>query len=432
MKQMILSLFKSLVYVTVGITLFATACKKNNAGGEAAEEIEIAGKGVATGTPKTAAIGPQGGKLVSTDGFLEISVPAGAVSATTTFSVTPITNTSSAGVGLNYRIEPHLEFAKPVKLTFSYATVADSLGASAFTGISTQDETGTWQLQLKSQLDSNKKQISVETTHFSDWALTSILKIMPGYSIIGPGDEMELYPYAFISRSYLKDLRSIFSSAGANMQVPLVKGYVLPMDYISGMALVGGDTPGAGTLSYDKKPGVVFKASTDISPAINPVTIQYGLKSSIVRLQATIKIMEPINGVKVEMNGDSWQYLTAFAGKAGDEYEVQFSKTIDNVLYRGYITWKGTALGAHSWNDDNIFHWEPEEFSPRRLYRSYYNDNMDLSKGEVIIRSFGAVGEMVSGEFRVQQAGATNIESGDGEYLGHTEIKGAFIVRRSY
>lgn len=120
-------------------------------------------------TGKTLAQG--GGTFSSADGGLEVSVPAGAVSAETGFTVTPIVSTARGGVGPAYRLEPHgTTFAQPVTLTFrvpeSWAARLGSLG------VSYQDDAGYWHAAEVIARDGSARTVTVASNHFSDWALT--------------------------------------------------------------------------------------------------------------------------------------------------------------------------------------------------------------------------------------------------------------------
>ena len=96
----------------------------------------------------------------------------------------------------------------------------------------------------------------------------------------------------------------------------------------------------------------------------------------------------------------------------------------------GSMTWEVNDTGRFQWNDNtNQFLFEPDDISPRQAFQSYYNDGLEVSTGEVTISESG---EIISGRIFIQQAGRTNTESGNGEYMGESRLTGSFILRRDY
>lgn len=135
-------------------------------------------KGDPQGTAATQLIDAAGGSLTSADGRVTLDIPAGALSIATTISIQPITNTTSNGLGLNYRLEPEgTIFAVPVSLTF-HLSVTEAL-AIASTFVTTQHADGLWYSQPNQQRDGNAQTVGVNTTHFSDWGLAETLLLKP-------------------------------------------------------------------------------------------------------------------------------------------------------------------------------------------------------------------------------------------------------------
>ncbi len=75
--------------------------------------------GVPDATPAVQkVIGATGGSLVSQDGGMTVTVPAGAFKTDQTVKIKRISSTNPLGGGQGYRIEPHgITFEKPVTLT---------------------------------------------------------------------------------------------------------------------------------------------------------------------------------------------------------------------------------------------------------------------------------------------------------------------------
>lgn len=131
-------------------------------------------KGVVNGTLTSKLIGAAGGDLASADGMLKLSVPAGAVSSNTEFSIQPITNTLFEGgkAKLAYRLLPEgTTFSKPITLEFSYTDSDLSGTLEELMTVAWQQPDGAWKL-VPTRLNKATKTLTVETTHFSDWTTT--------------------------------------------------------------------------------------------------------------------------------------------------------------------------------------------------------------------------------------------------------------------
>ena len=88
-------------------------------GGGGSGRPQPSAPGTPIGDPTTDGVGTPGGVLASTDGFLVIEVPAGALPAATQVTVQEVTNLAPGGVGAAWKLGPEgTSFAKPVALTF--------------------------------------------------------------------------------------------------------------------------------------------------------------------------------------------------------------------------------------------------------------------------------------------------------------------------
>src|ERR1035438_354521 len=107
--------FHSIVGIILCLVLLA-ACKKSNvSGGSGGTNIPyITPIGDTAGALVSASIGPTGGSLTSSDGRVQLMIPAGALSQTTTISIQPIINLCPGGIGLAYDLQPNgTKFAVP-------------------------------------------------------------------------------------------------------------------------------------------------------------------------------------------------------------------------------------------------------------------------------------------------------------------------------
>ncbi len=201
---------KKLTYLF--LVCLAAGCKQEDIDGEFPDFSHlrpvVTERGASLGAARTAQIGPAGGELRSEDGRLTVSVPAGALSSTVTVGVEPISNTAPLGLGRGYRLTPEgVNFAKPVKLTFSYDNIALTGSAAEFLWITSQKPDGTWEGHLNSELDAATRTVSTETTHFSDWVIGKMidLALTPSSARIKTGESVDIMVTGFLNYDDYKD-----------------------------------------------------------------------------------------------------------------------------------------------------------------------------------------------------------------------------------
>lgn len=145
--------------------------------------------GTAVGAPTSAMIGPAGGTVKTPDGRLSVKIPAGALSADTTISIQPITNTSHGARGLAYELLPDGQtFSTPAELTLAYADEDVAGSAPEFLTWAVQTEGGLWEVQ-HSTLDAAARTLTVATTHFSHWSPGVDLEIIPSIARVKVGTQ---------------------------------------------------------------------------------------------------------------------------------------------------------------------------------------------------------------------------------------------------
>ena len=149
--------------------------------------------GVAVGAPSSQSIDASGGSIVSPDGRLTVTIPAGSVSAATTFTIQPVTNATPGGIGSAYRLGPDAQtFNAPIQLDFHYAaqdlngTVAPALK------VAYQDSQNYWNAYKSVTLDTTAQTVTVSTTHFSDWSLLAGTQLSPAAARLGVGQPLVL------------------------------------------------------------------------------------------------------------------------------------------------------------------------------------------------------------------------------------------------
>lgn len=152
------------------------SCKKNDndPGGQAPppQQGAVREKGAPAGEAVHAKIGPAGGTLATTDGRVQMEIPAGAVTKETDFSIQPITNTLPGSPGKGYRLLPEGQtFTQPVKLTFRYDNTDLANTSAQALYVAFQGSDGIWKMIPQTALNETEQTLKVTTTHFSDWAI---------------------------------------------------------------------------------------------------------------------------------------------------------------------------------------------------------------------------------------------------------------------
>lgn len=157
------------------------------------KKIAVTPVGTAAGAEASASVPATGGTLVSTDGRLKVTVPAGALSASQVLTVQAISNQAPGGAGAAYRLGPEgTTFSQPVTLTFTYGA-ADTRGSDeAALSIAYQDSMGRWNSLTSVTRDTAAKTISGVTSHFSDWSMLKGWQLRPGAATVEPGATLKL------------------------------------------------------------------------------------------------------------------------------------------------------------------------------------------------------------------------------------------------
>ena len=152
----------------------------------------VAGAGGGTdagpGSPASASIGTSGGTVTTSDGSATLTVPAGAVSATTAITITPSTLTVPGAVGQVWEIGPTgTQFATPVTLTLAYTDAELGGKPAADFAVSTVVGSG-WQPIAAGVVNTAAHVITGQTTHLSPYALSSLVQSSDdgGLSTNGP------------------------------------------------------------------------------------------------------------------------------------------------------------------------------------------------------------------------------------------------------
>jgi hypothetical protein len=288
--------------------------------------------GTPTGDATQKTIGEGGGTVQSADGRLTVTIPAGALTEATNISIQPLSNEAPLGMGLGYRLGPEgTTFAVPVTLTFAYDDALLNGVPEEFLWIVTQAENGTWNAMLRSGVDAANHSVSVETTHFSDWALGKFLDLAlaPSSAALMKGQSIGLTVFGF-----LRDQPDEVDENGLEILAPLVPivddglDYLAPltpippvesriMDFrVKGWTLngVAAPTSGANGKLAASNLSANYTAPTK-TPSRNPVAVTVELEGSNKEAKKTkflltsnIKIIESDYYLLVTIDGTTYEY----------------------------------------------------------------------------------------------------------------------------
>jgi hypothetical protein len=162
-------------------------------GGYAGVGVAVTPAGALDGAATQTLVSPAGGTVVSADGKLKLEVPAGALAAAQMLSVAPIKNLAPGGVGPAYRLTPDGQtFSVPVNLVFAYDDADVGSSEALAWRIAYQDAMGRWNSLKSVTLDVGAKTVTVQTSHFTDWAKVLAWRLDPKTATVHAGDGVEL------------------------------------------------------------------------------------------------------------------------------------------------------------------------------------------------------------------------------------------------
>jgi hypothetical protein len=126
----------------------------------------------ATGPTASAVVGASGGTVATADGALTVAIPAGALAADVTVTVTPTSSPGGGAVGTVYEIGPTgTQFSAPVTLSLHYDAASLNGAAERSLRVATF-AAGNWQILAGAAIDTSAKIVTGTTTHLSLYGLT--------------------------------------------------------------------------------------------------------------------------------------------------------------------------------------------------------------------------------------------------------------------
>jgi hypothetical protein len=146
----------SCLAASIALTLSTADCTESSSSGTASVRV-----------------GTSGGSVASDDGAVTVVIPAGALASDTTITVTKTTSPASGNLGAVYEIGPTgTHFAKPVSMTFHYASVPFGSTPVANLRVATV-VSGAWQALDGFAEDTSAKTVTGTTTHLSPYTVIS-------------------------------------------------------------------------------------------------------------------------------------------------------------------------------------------------------------------------------------------------------------------
>ncbi len=247
-----------LAIVTLGCSLFSSS-----------GDSEVVFAATEVGTPEgdkiTKDIGPDGGTLSSPDGRMTLRVPPNALTETVAFSIQPITNKAGNGIGLAYRLEPDGKtFTTPLEISVRYDEKdLEGTVPEAFS-LAYQDTKGAWHAQNSAKLDQGAKTLTISTTHFTDFAFLSRLRMSPLKATLYVGESQSFRLVICRELSFIDRLRGVDPRDTCTSAPPGTAGWRLS---------------GEGTLA-DYNEGVIYTAP-DRKPSPNTAYVDHTIEFEV-------------------------------------------------------------------------------------------------------------------------------------------------------
>ncbi|HXE58497.1 MAG TPA: hypothetical protein VNK43_10895 [Gemmatimonadales bacterium] len=323
--------------------------------------------GTPTGPAVTAVIGAEGGSLATADGAITLTVPAGAVSGATTFSILPVTNNAHGGLNAAYRLEPHgIAFAQPVRIAFRY-TDADLAGTTPeLLRLAYQDQAGYWLMYRRPTLDEDARTVSVETTHFSDWSMVAGAQLRPAEASVRVGTTLELRV-----RDCYADPDAGHDDPGVPVGYDCRDGfYAITAKHWAVNGTAGGSA-GVGTVTAGPEDGMATYQAPATVPAANPVAVSVAFGGAHPGdegiLVSNITVTDAAGSCAELRDVESWNgtfglsYTFSGVNQDQDELTITHWAEVTAQLRKisegpAGVSWQGPLTGLVSVEDRHLEH----------------------------------------------------------------------------
>ena len=411
----------------------AASCKKKdniddptNSGGT------VRPVGQPVGEVYTEIIGPSGGVVKSEDGRVEIDIPAGALAEDTEIGIQPLKNTAVNGIGYGYRLTPHgRSFSKKVTVRFHYKNDERRLSSKEAIEIAYQNEIGEWICPGGTSNDPVQKTLSVQTDHFSDWALVESMNLSPVVKTLRYNETATFkawrYTFPVTDDDFLVPL-----AAAANAK----NGEPAPMDKLF---IVRWTLNGPGKLEA-KGSEAVYTAPPSAQGADKTatITLELNVYGKQVLLISTVYIVG--EGIDISIDGGPWQTYAGMASKMDMGKYTLGNLRVSSDLPQIVFIWPGNgpkADGIYSWSmlgaeeSSVVFEYAVPDLS--HVYVATYEDGQDIydSGGFLSVEETTEGGKkFLTGIFAIDQAGYVSSSTGKQQKI--SSIVGTYKVLRNW
>lgn len=180
---------RTIVYPFLALLLAGAACKKTAEKQPPPEPVQTE-RGTVLHLLAEKVIDAAGGHLSDAEGTVSVTVPPGAVSAPARFAIHAINNTVNARRKA-YRLSPEGALKAPVTATFHYTASDLENTAEELMTVFFQQQNGTWKV-VPAVLDKAERTLTVTTSHFSDWMINGAFEMYTPTPVIQVGEEARL------------------------------------------------------------------------------------------------------------------------------------------------------------------------------------------------------------------------------------------------
>ncbi|WP_109699836.1 hypothetical protein [Chitinophaga deserti] len=418
---------KSIISVFLPALMLLAACKKDrdipkDPGTEIPKEIPNKPEAKPVGEPVGPLIitnvTPAGATIVSEDGSFKVRIPVGAVTEAIDIELQEVRNTAQGGVGRSFQLSPHGKiFAKPVTLEFSWAGHENQVNIPEALGVAWQDEKDFWRLTKAPVINKEQKTVSIQTDHFSNWALLQWLQLSPAATTVRTGGTANLTVLSYIPLGGDDLLSPLVPADGQD--VTLGEGRPLPGVFIKSWA-----AGGVGTVKGNGGQAVYTAPATVAKPEIANVTAT--LKDSKHQLMVVSTITVVPEGITFKLDGGEWVTFPAHSGANEEGFEMSGHKDGRFIA----IQWP-TGTGGMPWDRDQKVAVVYADSHSRKNYASIYYDKAlgyyVPAGGFLQVSELGAKGEYVSGSFSMSGGGIFITD--DQDPIGKGSIQGYFSLK---
>jgi hypothetical protein len=227
---MYLLLSSNRFYLLLLILSLMCGCKKissltnNPSGGGTDTSLgppAVTAVGTPVGTEITKTIGPGGGTITSDDGKIDLTIPAGALSANTNISIQSVTNECPGAIGLAYDLLPNgTRFTVPASLTFHYTdSVVNGTDPLLLYNVF-QDSLNQWEVSDEDKdVDTVAKTVSFDVSHFTIFATEPGVQVFSSRYQFNANETAALEVHRWVKSKNGSGTRLIPSSPYTNSQV---------------------------------------------------------------------------------------------------------------------------------------------------------------------------------------------------------------------